>query len=265
MTTSVRVRTAGATLAVHLRGEGVAVLFVHGFPLDHTMWTHQLASLSGRRGIAPDLRGAGVSEAPADGYTMARYADDLVAVLDALDVRQAVCCGFSMGGYILFELMRRHPERIGGLILCDTRPEPDSVEGKRGRDDLAALAQRAGMGPVADRLLPKLVGATTRARDPALVEVVRAMLLRSPVAGVVGALRAMRDRPDSTPLLGSIAVPTLVVGGAEDELTPPGVVRAMAERIRGARWEEIAGAGHLAPLERPEAVDQALKGFLTAL
>jgi len=265
VTTSVRVPVGGAALAVQVRGDGAPILFVHGFPLDQSMWTHQLAGFSGWRRIAPDLRGAGASGAPAGEYTMARYADDLVMVLDAVGAERAVCCGLSMGGYVLFELMRRHPERVRALVLCDTKAEADTPQGKQGRDELAALAEREGMVPVGERLLPKLLGRTTQSRDPELVETVRAMVLRSPVTGVAGALRAMRDRPDSTALLGEIRVSTLVVGGAEDELTPPGVMRPMAQRIPGGRYVEVPSAGHLCPLERPDAVNEVLREFLTSL
>ncbi|HEY7685616.1 MAG TPA: alpha/beta fold hydrolase [Gemmatimonadales bacterium] len=262
MTTSVRVSVGGATLAVQVRGDGPPLLLVHGFPLDQSMWSHQLVAFSGWRRIAPDLRGAGASEAPPGEYSMARYADDLVMVLDAVGAKSAVCCGLSMGGYVLFELMRRHPERVRALILCDTKADADTPQGKQGRDELAALAEREGMAPVGERLLPKLLGRTTQARDQALVETVRAMVLRSPVTGVAGALRAMRDRPDSTALLGEIRVPTLVVGGAEDELTPPSVMQPMAQGIRGARYVEVPTAGHLCPLEQPDAVNEAVRDFL---
>ncbi len=196
---------------------------------------------------------------------MARYADDLVMVLDAVGAGSAVCCGLSMGGYVLFELMRRHPERVRALVLCDTKAEADTPQGKQGRDELAALAEREGMGPVGERLLPKLLGRTTQSRDPELVETVRAMVLRSPVTGVAGALRAMRDRPDSTALLGEIRVPALVVGGAEDELTPPAVMEPMAGRILGARYVEVPSAGHMCPLEQPDAVNEVLRDFLKGL
>jgi len=203
-----------------------------------------------------------VSDAPTTGYGMSRYADDLATVLDARGVDRVVCCGFSMGGYVLFEFLRRQRDRVRGLILCDTRAEPDTEPGRQGRDELARLAEREGAAAVAERLLPKLLSDATRARNPGLVQVVRAIASRLPVQGIVGALRAMRDRVDSVPLLSEIRVPTLVVGGSEDPITPVAGMRAMTERIRGARLVEVPEAAHLAPLERPELVTGAMRDFL---
>jgi len=256
-----------ATVPVEVRGEGDVVLFVHGFPLDHTMWRHQLAGLTKWKRVAPDLRGLGSASAPVGpgAYSMERYVEDLVAVLDAVGARQAVFCGLSMGGYILFELLRRHPERIRALVLCDTKAEPDTPDGRKARDDQAGLAEREGVAALVDRLLPKLLGKTTQRTQPELVAEVREVILRSPVAGFAGALRAMRDRPDSTPLLAGIRVPTLVVAGAEDEFIPPAVIQQMASQIPGARFESIKSAGHMAPLEQPLAVGRVLGEFLESL
>jgi len=265
VTTLLRVPGDGATLAVEVRGEGPALLLVHGFPFDHGMWSHQLGGVSGWRCIAPDLRGAGASDAPADGYSMGRYAEDLQRICTALDVATLVCCGFSMGGYVVFEFLRRYPQLVRALILCDTRSEADTPEGKHSRDEHAALAQREGPDALAGLLLPKLLGVTSRTGNPSLTEQVRAMMLRQPTAGVVGALRAMRDRPDATSLLGGIRVPTLVLCGAEDAVTPPGPARAMAQRIPQGRYIEVAGAGHLAPLEQPDRVTRAVREFLAGL
>jgi pimeloyl-ACP methyl ester carboxylesterase len=239
-----------------------AILFVHGFPLDHELWRPQLARLTRWRCIAPDLRGFTGGAAPAGGYSMSVYADDLVGVLDRAGIDRAVWCGLSMGGYILFEVLRRHPERVRGVMLCDTKAEPDTAEGKAGRDELVRVAERDGAAAIAERLLPKLLGATTRAQRPEVVATVRAMASRLLVPGLVGALRAMRDRPDSAPLLEQISVPALVLGGSEDEVSPAAGMRAMAQRIREATYVEVPEAGHLAPLERPELVNEALEDFL---
>ncbi|HYT05146.1 MAG TPA: alpha/beta fold hydrolase [Gemmatimonadales bacterium] len=257
-----------AALAVDVRGEGLPVLFVHGFPFDRTMWRHQVAALSRWKRIAPDLRGAGASTAPAppaDGYSLARHADDLVAVLDALGISQAAVCGLSMGGYVLFELLRRHPQRVRAVILADTRPDADSAEAKRGRDELAALAERAGQEAVIGRLLARLLAPATRATQPEIVEQVRDMARRWSVPAIVAAVRAMRDRPDSTDVLRGLRVPALVLVGEDDEVSPPPVAAAMAKLIPGAEFHSIPVAGHLAPLEQPLAASRLLSDFLGRL
>jgi pimeloyl-ACP methyl ester carboxylesterase len=239
-----------------------AILFVHGFPLDHEQWRPQIERLTAWRCIAPDLRGVRGGDPPAGGYSMAVYADDLAGVLDAASIDRAVWCGLSLGGYVLFEVLRRHPERVLGLVLCDTKAEPDTPDGKAGREELMRLAQRGGAAAIAERLIPRLLGTATRAKRPRVVETVRAMVSRLQVGGLVGALQAMRDRPDSVPLLEQIRVPTLVLGGSEDEISPAAGMRAMAQRIRGAQYVEVPDAGHLTPLERPEVVNEALADFL---
>ena len=263
----IRVPAGDVELAVDVRGEGLPVLFVHGFPFDRTVWRHQLATLSRVRRIAPDFRGVGDSGAPpgADGYSLLRYADDLVAVLDAVGVRQAVLCGLSMGGYVIFELLRRHPERVKALILADTKPEPDSPEAKRGREDLTQVAQRDGQEAVIERLLPRLLAAATQATQPEVAGQVREMAHRWSVPGLVGALRTLRDRPDSTDTLRGVRVPTLVLVGSEDQIAPPDTARAMAQLIPGAQYHVVPAAGHIAPLEQPLATSRVVADFLRTI
>jgi YbgC/YbaW family acyl-CoA thioester hydrolase len=260
-----RVAADGAELAVEVRGEGAPVVFIHGFPFDRTMWRHQLAGLSRWKRIALDLRGAGASSAPANGYSVARYADDVVQVLDALGIDRAVVCGLSLGGYILFDLLRRHAGRIRAAVLCNTKATADSPEARRGRDEMAALAEREGVGAVAERLLPQLLAPATVAAQPDVVTHLRDMIGRTPLPGLVGALRALRDRPDSTPMLDSIGVPVLAVAGAEDKIAPVDVMRAMAAAIPGAQFAVIPAAGHLAPLEQPLATSRVVADFLDAV
>ena len=260
-----RIAVAGAELAVEVRGEGAPIVFVHGFPFDRTMWRHQLAGLSRWKRIALDLRGAGASSVPADGYSVARYADDIVQVLDALGVERAVVCGLSLGGYILFELLRRHAGRVRAAVFCNTKATADSADARRGRDEMAALAERDGVAAVAERLMPQLLAPATVTAQPDVVTHVREMIARTPVAGLVGALRALRDRADSTPMLGSIGVPTLVIAGEADKIAPADGMRALAEAIPGARFAVIPAAGHLAPLEQPLATSRSVADFLDGL
>ena len=261
-----RLTVNGVNLAVEVRGEGPSVLFIHGYPMDRSIWAHPMAVLDGFRRIAPDLRGMGQSDAPDLGYSIETYAGDLAALLDALGVDEVVLCGLSMGGYIAFEFLRRWRRRVRGLVLMDTRAEADTPEGKRARDSAAATAREGGASAIAESMVPKLVGPSTRTEEPEIVEQVRAMVAATPVPGIVGALGAMRDRPDSTADLADLdGLPTLILVGEEDEVIPPARARAMAEAIPGARLVVIPGAAHIPPLERPTATTHALLEFLRAI
>ncbi len=261
-----RLTVNGVSLAVEVRGEGPAVLFVHGYPLDRSIWTHQIAALDGWCRIAPDLRGMGESDAPDLGYSMETYAADLAALLDLLGVDDVVLVGLSMGGYIAFEFLRTWLERVRGLVLVDTRAEPDSADARRQRDAAAATAREQGAEAIADAMLPKVLGASTLAGATAAVDRVRAMMAATPVSGIVGALGAMRERRDSVPLLAGLSgLPTLVIVGDEDELVPPSAARAMADAIPGASLVVIRSAGHLPAIERPVETTDAIQAFLEGL
>jgi YbgC/YbaW family acyl-CoA thioester hydrolase len=256
----------GLNLAVEVKGEGPAVLFVHGYPHDRNIWAHPMAELEGFRRIAPDLRGMGESDAPDLGYSIETYAGDLAALLDTLGVEETVLCGLSMGGYVAFEFLRRWRRRVRGLVLMDTRAEADTAEARRGRDTAAATARESGASAVAATLLPRMLSPATLTGAPEIVDRVRAMMAAAPVAGIVGALGAMRDRSDSTDLLPALAgLPTLVVVGEDDALTPPAQARAIADAIPGATLAVIPGAGHLPPVEQPGATTRVLRDFLRSL
>jgi 3-oxoadipate enol-lactonase len=258
----------GIDLAFDDNGGGLPVLFVHGFPLDRTLWVHQRRALSARvRCIVPDLRGFGDS-GTAGPYSMDQYADDLVGLLDHLDIESAAVCGLSMGGYVAMAMWRRHPARMRALVLCDTRMGPDTEVARERRNDVIALANREGAGAIARAQIGGLVGASTRQRAPDVEASLLAMMARQPVAGIVGALGALRDRPDSRETLRSISVPTLVLVGDEDALTPPADAQAMLDALpesAAARLQVIAGAGHVTCLERPAAVTHALADFLATV
>lgn len=261
----VRYDVGEVTLAADVRGDGPALLLIHGYPLDRSIWAHQVATLAGWRRIAPDLRGLGSSDSPADGYSIAAYADDMARLLDRLRISKAVVAGLSMGGYVAFEMLRRHRNRVAGLILADTRADADGEEARRGRDEAAALAETKGAAAIAERMIPRLVGRSTQQTQPQVVEKLKEIIGRASVPGLVGALRAMRDRTDSIPLLASIDVPTLVVVGQEDELTPPALAKAMTSAIPSAAMTIIPGSGHVTPLEAPTAVSRVFAEFLEAV
>ncbi len=246
-------------------GSGLPVVFVHGFPHNRTLWLSQVNALVDRaRCIAPDLRGFGETTAAAP-FTMDRYADDIAALMDAERVDRAVIAGLSMGGYVALAFWRRHPKRVRALVLADTRAGADSEEGRRKRQEMILLVRERGSGAVAGAMIGGMVGKSTREKSPEIGDAVHSMMASAPVEGVVGALQAMMERPDSTPTLPTIDVPTLVVVGEEDTLIPVSESRALHAAIRGSRLEVIAGAGHVSNMERPAAFNHVLSEFLAML
>lgn len=246
-------------------GSGLPVVFLHGFPHDRRLWAPQIGALVDRcRCIAPDLRGFGETT-PAPPFTIDQYADDVAALLTQLDTGPAVIVGLSMGGYVALALWRRHRAQVRGFVLSDTRAGADSEEGRAKRDQLIRTAREGGATAVAAAQISGMVGKSTREKHPDIVDVVYTMLESAPVEGIIGALTAMKERPDARDLLPTITVPTLIVVGDEDVLTPVAEARAMHERIAGSRLEIIAGAGHLSSTERPAAFNHVLSEFLGTL
>ncbi|MBI5305184.1 MAG: alpha/beta fold hydrolase [Chloroflexi bacterium] len=252
-------------------GAGVPLVFVHGFPLDRTYWSSQVRELAAAaRVIAPDLRGFGESglsslameRQGATGVTIETYADDVRGLLDALGIKSAIIAGLSMGGYIAFEFYRKFSHRVRALILADTRAAPDSPEAKQTRNDHIALVREQGAGALAERLLPKLLMPQTLATNVELTNATREMLARQPVEGIVAALGALRDRSDATPMLADIAVPTLILVGADDTLIPPRESEALRGAIRNSQLVMIPNAAHLSNLEQPDAFNRAVREFL---
>jgi 3-oxoadipate enol-lactonase len=190
------------------------------------------------------------------------YAEAVRRLLDRLGIERVVLGGVSMGGYVAFGCLRLFPERVSGLILSNTRPEPDSEEMRENRKNMARRVAEEGVEVLIELQMERLLARDTLENDEAVVEKVRAMIFESSPNGVVAALGAMRDRPDSTPLLESIEVPTLVIGGEEDGISSPEVMGAMAEKIPNSRHVTLARAGHLSNLETPEGFNAALKEFL---
>lgn len=249
------------------RGEGDAILFIHGFPFNSAMWEPQLEHVpSGWRGIAPDLRGFGATaEGVEDVYSMELFARDLAALLDHLDIQQCIVCGLSMGGYIAFQFWRLFRERVRAVVLSDTRAEPDSQEGRTARYRLAERVRAEGVGAAIDVMLPKLIAPNTRLTQPGVVDHVAAMMRETPAQTIARALAGMAERPDAAPILATIDVPALVIMGTEDAITGRGPVESLARGIRGARMVTIDAAGHVPNLEQPDAFNRVLASFLTNL
>jgi 3-oxoadipate enol-lactonase len=248
-------------------GGGPPLVLLHAFPLHSAMWAPQLACLStGRRVVAPDLKGFGASDAPDDlaGYTMTAYADELAGLLDALGLDRVVLGGLSMGGYVAFAFLRRYADRVTGLLLADTRAAADTAEVFQRRSDQQAQVAGEGTDALIEVLLAGLLCDDTKAHRLELVDRVR-RLMANPAAGYLGALEAMKHRPDATAELASIDVPTLVVVGEQDALSPPDVVRAMADAIPDAELAVLPGAGHLSNLEAADAFNAAVGDFLERL
>jgi 3-oxoadipate enol-lactonase len=258
-----RARIGGAEIRYEVRGEGPAVLFLHAFPLGLFMWDSQVADLeASHRVVRFDNRGFGGSPPQGSPLTMDRIADDAADLLDHLGVDQAVVCGCSMGGYAAFAMVRRHAARIRALVLQDTRPGADNEEARRNRADVAERVLREGAKAAADAYLPKLVGETTHRERPDLLARLREAILAAPPRGIADALLGLGARVDSQPTLAQVRVPTLVVCGGEDVLTPPSEAEAIHRAIRGSQLVIIPEAGHLANLENPEAYNRALVRFL---
>jgi pimeloyl-ACP methyl ester carboxylesterase len=251
---------------VTVYGEGTPVVLLHAFPLDSRMWLPQVEALGGYQAIVPDLRGFGAARGRAvEVAHMDLLADDLARLLDDRKLDQVILCGLSMGGYVALAFARRHRDRLGGLVLCDTRAGVDSEEAAANRLAMADRVLAEGVGFVPEAMVPRLLGRTSREQRPDLVERVKKIILDQDSRGIAGAQRGMAARPDSTPVLAEVTVPTLVIVGSEDELTGPEEGRALATGIRDARLVQVEGAGHLVNMEQPDPVNDALLDFIAPL
>jgi pimeloyl-ACP methyl ester carboxylesterase len=257
-----RIEWNGSPAEIRELGSGPVIVLIHGYPLDGAMWSGVARALAPKfRVLKPDLPGRGHTEAAAP-ETIAGYADFVEALLSELPGPVGIA-GFSFGGYIALELMKRRPEKVRALVLVDTRASADDPAGKAKRDETIGAVRANGLRPVVESMPAKLLSPESLGR-PDLVERVQRMISRQKPETVEADLAAMRDRPDSTGFLPEIAVPTLVVVGGQDVLTPPADSEKMSAAIPGARLVTVPGAGHLTPMERPKAVSQVLEEFFAA-
>ena len=254
-------------LAYDDMGKGPAVLLIHGFPLNRQMWQPQLQPLAdaGYRVIAPDLRGFGASDAPAGGYSMEGFADDIIALMDALQIERAVIGGMSMGGYILMNLLERYPDRVRAACFIATRSNADDEAGRERRKAMADEAERLGANPIIKIFAELLFAAETSHNCPELIARVSSWMRETNPKGLAGGLFAMRDRKDYTPLLSSFRHPSLVIAGAEDRAAPAEAAQALISGLVDCQSRVIERAGHMVNMEQPEAFNETMIKFLNSL
>ena len=245
--------------------DATPVVLLHAFPLHRGMWEPQTPLARGARLIRYDLRGLGRTPLGGPEVPFELHVEDLFALLDHLKLRSAVLCGLSLGGYIALRAVERSPERVRALILCDTKSEADDDEAKLKRANGVLAIKRDGLDRYAEGFLPMALAPGAAAKKPALADRVRELIAANSPDGVCAALLAIAGRTDTTASLAKVRVPTLVVVGEEDGLTPPSAARALAGAIAGAKLALIPEAGHLSNLENPYAFNRAVGAFLEAV
>ena len=252
---------SGIRLAWGDQGQGIPVVLLHGFPFSRWMWRAQTAALArGHRVVTPDFRGFGESGGLPE--SLEQLAEDVHALVEHLSLPHFVLGGFSMGGYVAFRYLARHGDRLSGLMLLDTRPEADTEEARHRR--YAGIERIRSEGPQGflEDFVKLIVSPRTLESRPEVVAEVRRLMEGVRPDALAGGLRAMAERPDSTPLLSTVTVPTLVLVGEDDKATPVDSSRKMAAAIPGTDLVIIPGAGHVSNVEQPDAFNAALQMFL---
>jgi pimeloyl-ACP methyl ester carboxylesterase len=253
-------------IAVYEHGDrnNTPIIFIHGFPYNSTMWAQQIKKLKeSYYCIAYDVRGLGDTP-PGDGqFTMEMFVDDLFSVMDSLDLEKPVVTGFSMGGYITLRAAEREPERFRALILCDTKAEADDDAARIKRAGAISTIDKDGLETFTSSFIPMTFGDNAPQQIPESYNAILEQATNESPVGVKGCLLAMAARTDTSAILGNIDVPTLLLVGEDDTLTPPSVMKEMHEKIAGSDMVTIPEVGHMSPVENPESVTQSIQEFLT--
>ncbi len=256
----------GLSVFVEGNSKNKAIIFVHGFPYDHTMWKAQIDELSEKYFcVTYDIRGLGESPVDDGQYTMESFVDDLESIMTELKLEKPILCGLSMGGYISLRALERMEEKFSAVILCDTRSESDNNEGKLKRAAAIKRINKEGLAPFAKDFITNCFGDDYKQNHKSEFENQIAKSSSFNPVGVKGSLLAMLGRNDTTEYLSKIKIPALVICGENDALTPTSVMKAMAEKINGAKFVVIKNSGHMSPIENPEEVNKALRDFLNKL
>ena len=246
--------------------QGTPVVFVHGFPFDHTMWEPQMMALPNQfRAITYDVRGHGGSDVGDGQYTIEFFVDDLIELLDHLVIEKTILCGLSMGGYIALRAYERYPQRFKALVLCDTKSEPDTNEGKVKRSATLKTVKSEGVGVFADEFVKAIFAPETFQTLPEVIESIKSTIRSNSPIGISGAALALAMRTDTSGLLSKIQVPTLILVGEHDKLTPPSASEALQRQITGSELHIIRQAGHMSNLENAPAFNKHLIDFLNRM
>jgi len=248
-------------------GAGPPIVLLHGFPLSRRMWDGEVKIWSRDfRVVAPDFRGFGDTPMASGEFSMAGCAQDLRTLLGSLGIHKDVALlGLSMGGYICFEFVKQCQEMLRGLILVATQPIADSDTGRQARYETAEFVRREGSSALAQRLIPRLLGKTTLATKPDVVETVRGLIQSNSPEAIAQACYGLASRRDSTSFLADIRIPTLVVAGSEDTLIAPAQSETMHRQLQNSQFVDVEHCGHLINLEQPEVLHDVVSGFLTRL
>ncbi len=257
-----QVSIGGANWSYEEQGSGPPVVLIHGFPLDRRLWAGVALELSKSfRVLSIDLPGFGQSSL-GSGFTIASLADGIADFARQLQLGPFALTGLSMGGYVAEAFASKYESMLSALVLVDTKAEADTPQQKQGRDKMIELVRKSGSKAVADDMLGKMLSPETIRTSPQIVRDLRAMMEAVPPKTIETALTAMRDRREYLSLLPKLAVPLLIVVGADDVISPPSLAQAMQQAAPRAKLAIIPAAGHLTPLEQPKAVADALRGFL---
>jgi 3-oxoadipate enol-lactonase len=246
--------------------QGIPVVFVHGFPFDHTMWEPQMRALPNQyRAITYDIRGHGQSDVGDGQFTIELFVDDLIALLDHLVIEKAIVCGLSMGGYIALRTAQRHPDRINALVLCDTKSEADSNEAKVKRAATLKQVKSEGTAVFAEEFVKAVFAPGSFQNQPEAIDSIKRTIRSNSPIGISGAALALAARTDTSDVLATIKVPTLIMVGEHDVLTPPSASESMHKRIAGSEIHLIHAAAHMSNLENAPEFNKYLIDFLNRL
>lgn len=249
--------------------ESLPIILIHGFPFSSEMWKGQIQMLQSYkknlRVITYDLRGHGQSDVGDGQYTIELLANDLIALLDYLKITKTILCGFSMGGYVALRAIERDPSRFSALILCDTMSTADSNEAKIKRATSIELIKREGIARYAETFLKAVFAPQTFDANPGIIEEIRRTILSNSPLGMCGALLAMAGRTDSSEVLSRIGVPTLILVGEHDAVTPLTAAKSMRDSIPNSELHLISNAGHMSNLENPVMFNEHLIKFLNGI